>query len=70
MNHLQFECRLEISKDGKTLILHNRKMATAPRYDFEQTPEDIIAEDRARKEAIQRGEKFEVAEKAEEFSYH
>lgn len=70
MNHLQFDCKLEVSKDGKTLILHNRKMTTVPRYDYEQTPDDIIQEEKARKVAKDKGEKFELEEKAEEFSYH
>lgn len=70
MNHLQFDCRLEISEDGRSLILRNRKMATAPRYDYEQTPDDIVAEEKARKEAARKGEQYEVAAKEEEFSYH
>ena len=43
MNHYQFDCRLEISKDGKQLILHNRKMNTKPTYIYEQTPDDLRA---------------------------
>ena len=40
MNHYQFECRLEISKDGKELILNNHKMDTRPQYIYELTPDE------------------------------
>lgn len=70
MNHFQFDCRLELSKDGKTLILHNRKMTTIPRYEFEQTPDDIIKEKIERKESLSKGEQIKEPEKIEEFDYH
>lgn len=70
MNHLQFDCKLQLSSDGKTLILHNKKMTTIPQYEYEQTPMDIVEEEKARRDAMLKGEKFEIAEKADEFSYH
>ena len=70
MNHFQFECRLQLSKDGKTLILQNRKMTTIPRYEFEQTPDDIIKEKMERKESMSKGEQFKEPEKIEEFDFH
>ena len=70
MNHLQFDCKLYLTKDGKSLILENRKMDTVPRYEFEQTPENIIQEQKAMKEAQEKGEKYKIEENPEEFSYH
>lgn len=37
----------------------NNKMTTNPKYFFEQTPNDIIAEEKLIKEAALKGEKFE-----------
>lgn len=45
-------------------------MDTVPRYEFEQTPENIIQEQKAMKEAQEKGEKYKIEEKPEEFSYH
>lgn len=35
MNHYQFDCKLQVSKDGKSLLLYNNKMSTYPTYEYE-----------------------------------
>lgn len=44
MNHFQFESRVTLSEDGKSLIIENRKMNTNPKYRYEKTPQDIMDE--------------------------
>ena len=41
MNHFQFEAKLQISEDGKQIIIQNNKMSTIPIYTYEKTPDDI-----------------------------
>jgi hypothetical protein len=41
----------------------NNKMTTNPRYVFEQTPDDIREEEKAMKEAKEKGDKMETSEK-------
>lgn len=69
MNHYQFEARLEISKDGKQLILHNNKMSTRPTYIYEKFPDDIRAEKKAMKEAQEMGLEYKEPEPLHEFTW-
>jgi hypothetical protein len=70
MNHYQFDCKLFISENGKDLMLYNNKMSTRPTYVYEQTPDDLLNEERMKKEAALKGEELPEPEKLHEFSYH
>lgn len=44
MNHFQYECKIELSKDGEALEITNRKLSTAPTYRKEATPDEIMTQ--------------------------
>ena len=44
MNHYQVECKIQLSEDGKTLQITNRKLNPRPTYRQEITPDDIRLE--------------------------
>ena len=69
MNHFQFECKIQLSEDGKTMYFHNSKMDTNPQYVYEKTPEDVIREEKEAKEALLKGEEYKEPELPNEFSY-
>lgn len=69
MNHFQFECKLQLSEDGETLIIHNNKMNTNPIYIYEKTPADIIEMRKQMKEATLLGEEYKEPEKPYEYTY-
>jgi len=41
MNNFQVECEVHISKDGKELIVTNKKPNDYPTYTYEEMPDDI-----------------------------
>ena len=55
MNHFQYECKIELSKDGKSLLIKNRKLSTTPPYRKETTPDELMEQ---RKLAKERGEDY------------
>lgn len=69
MNHFQFECKIQLSEDGKTLMFHNKKMTTVPTYHYEQTPQDILREKEEKKLAKLLGQEYVEPEKPDEFTY-
>ena len=42
MNHFQYECKIQLSKDGKSLHITNRKLSTTPPYRKETTPDELM----------------------------
>ena len=58
MNHFCFDCRLTVSEDGSEIIIHNKKMNTDPKYNAEQTPDELREFYRQRDEARANGVVF------------
>lgn len=58
MNHYQYECKIFLSKDGKSLEITNRKLNTAPTYRKEADPNQIESERKLLNDATQSGKEF------------
>ena len=58
MNHFQYECKIQLSKDGKTLQIINRKLSSAPPYRKETTPEELMEQKLKAKLAKEKGEEY------------
>lgn len=55
MNHYQFEAKIQISEDGKQLLITNRKPRTNPRYMYEKAPAEVEQEREERNAKARRG---------------
>ena len=69
MNHFQYECRIQLSKDGKTLEITNRKLSTAPSYRTETTPDEIRREEERERLAKEKGFVYVPEEEAKKDDY-
>lgn len=55
MNYYQFEAKIQISQDGKQLLITNRKPRTNPRYMYEKVPDELERERAERNAKAARG---------------